>query len=80
MDSNSTFSIDTHQKMLKKTKELMFCRIIILTLLLAITLIFQVSEKKYFFIPLTNEFYYFISIFYLVTIFYALHFKKNKAL
>jgi len=54
----------------------MFCRIIILTLLLAITLIFQVSEKKYFFIPLTNEFYYFISIVYLVTIFYALLLRK----
>src|SRR4030042_3643542 len=76
MDLNSTFIMDTRQKMLKKAKELMFCRIIILTLLLAITLIFQVSEKKYFFIPLTNEFYYFISIVYLVTIFYALLLRK----
>ena len=54
----------------------MLWRIIILTLLLAITLLFQVSEKKYFFIPLTNEFYYFISIFYLITIFYALLLRK----
>ena len=56
----------------------MLCRIIILTILLAITLIFQISEKKYFFIPLTNKFYYFISIFYLVTIFYALILRKIK--
>jgi two-component system sensor histidine kinase PilS (NtrC family) len=56
----------------------MFCRIIILTLLLVITLIFQVSEKKYFFIPLTNQFYYFISIFYLITIFYSLILRKIK--
>ena len=54
----------------------MFCRLIILTVLLAIALIFQVSEKKYFFIPLTNQFYYFISIFYLVTIIYALILRK----
>ena len=54
----------------------MLCRIIILTILLAITLIFQISEKKYFFIPLTNQFYYFIGIFYLVTIFYALILRK----
>ncbi len=50
----------------------MLCRIIILTLLLAITFLFQFSEKKYFFIPLTNTFYYFIGLFYLVTILYAL--------
>ena len=58
----------------------MLCRIIILTLLLTITLLFQVSEKKYFFIPLTNHFYYFLSFFYLVTIFYALLLKKIKDL
>jgi len=56
----------------------MLCRIIILTLLLAITLLFQVSEKKYFFIPLTNDFYYFISFFYLVTIFYSLLLRRIK--
>jgi len=78
MNSNTTFSLDTHQKLLKNVKGLMLCRIIILTLLLAITILFQVSEKRYFFIPMTNDFYYFISFFYLVTIFYALFFKKIK--
>ena len=58
----------------------MLCRIIILTLLLAITFIFQFSKKQYFFIPLTNSFYYFLSFFYLVTIFYALFLKKVKDL
>ncbi len=58
----------------------MLCRIIILTLLLTITFLFQVSEKKYFFIPLTNNFYYFISFFYLVTIFYALLLRKIEDL
>ena len=58
----------------------MLCRIIILTLLLSITFLFQVSKKQYFFIPLTNSFYYFLSLFYLVTIFYALFLKKVKDL
>ena len=58
----------------------MLCRIIIVTLLLAIALLFQISEKKYFFIPLTNNFYYFISLFYLVTILYALLFKRVQDL
>jgi two-component system sensor histidine kinase PilS (NtrC family) len=58
----------------------MLCRIIILTLLLAITFLFQVSKKQYFFIPLTNSFYYFLSFFYLVTIFYALFLKRDKDL
>lgn len=66
--------------MQKNVKGLMLCRIIILTLLLAITFIFQISEKKYFFINLNNNFYYFISLFYIVTIFYALFFKKVKDL
>jgi two-component system sensor histidine kinase PilS (NtrC family) len=65
---------------LKNVKDLMLCRIIILTLLLAITFLFQVSKKQYFFIPLTNTFYYFLSFFYLVTIFYALFLKKVKDL
>ncbi|MCJ7784515.1 MAG: ATP-binding protein [Desulfobacterales bacterium] len=56
----------------------MLGRIIILTLLLTITLLFQLSEKNYFFIPLTNHFYYFIGLFYLVTIAYALSLKKVK--
>ena len=58
----------------------MLWRIIILTLLLSITFLFQVSKKQYFFIPLTNSFYYFLSLFYLVTIFYALFLKKVKDL
>ena len=78
MDTNSTLSLNTHQKMLKNVKGLMLGRIIILTLLLTITLLFQLSEKKYFFIPLTNDFYYFIGLFYLVTIAYALSLKKVK--
>jgi two-component system sensor histidine kinase PilS (NtrC family) len=78
MDANSTLSVDTHQKMLKNVKGLMLGRIIILTLLLTITLLFQLSEKNYFFIPLTNNFYYFIGLFYLVTIAYALSLKKVK--
>ncbi len=73
-------SLDTQQKMLKNVKGLMLGRVIILTLLLAITFIFQVSEKKYFFIPLTHFFYYFISFFYLVTILYALLLKRIKDL
>jgi two-component system sensor histidine kinase PilS (NtrC family) len=66
--------------MLKNVKGLMLWRIIILTLLLSITFLFQVSKKQYFFIPLTNSFYYFLSLFYLVTIFYALFLKKVKDL
>src|SRR4030043_1255240 len=80
MDANSNLSLDTHQKMLKNVKGLMLSRIIILTLLLTITFLFQVSKKQYFFIPLTNSFYYFLSFFYLVTIFYALLLKKVKDL
>ena len=62
---------------LKTVKGLMLCRLIILTLLLTIILL-PVSEKKYFFIPLTNTFYYFIGLFYLVTILYALFLKKVR--
>lgn len=58
----------------------MLGRVIILTLLLAITFIFQVSEKKYFFIPLTPTFYYFISVFYFVTIVYAFLLKRIENL
>jgi two-component system sensor histidine kinase PilS (NtrC family) len=58
----------------------MFGRVIILTLLLTIPFLFQVSEKRYFFMPMVNKFYYFISIFYLVTIVYALLLKKVKDL
>jgi two-component system sensor histidine kinase PilS (NtrC family) len=66
--------------MLKTLKGLMLCRIIILTLLLTITFLFQISEKKYFFVPLTNNFYYFISFLYFVTIFYSLLLKKIRDL
>ena len=54
----------------------MLGRLIILTLLLAITFLFQASEKKFFFIPMTNHFYYFIGLFYWVTIVYTLLLKK----
>ena len=76
MNPDSNLSVESHRIMFKNVKGLMLARLIILTLLLAITFLFQVSEKKHFFIPLTNHFYYFISLFYLVTIFYALYFKK----
>lgn len=76
MDSNLTHSIETQQRMSKTVKELMLCRVIILTLLLVITFVFQIYEERYFFIPLTNNFYYFISLFYLATIFYSLLLKK----
>jgi two-component system sensor histidine kinase PilS (NtrC family) len=66
--------------MLKNVKGLMFGRVMILTLLLTILFLFQVSEKRYFFIPMINKFYYFISILYLVTIVYALLLKKVRDL
>jgi two-component system sensor histidine kinase PilS (NtrC family) len=71
---------DLQQKRFKSVKELMLCRVIILTLLLAITFLFQVSEKKYFFIPMTNAFYYFIGLFYGVTVLYALLLRKVRDL
>jgi two-component system sensor histidine kinase PilS (NtrC family) len=80
MNTISTPPLDTHPKMLINVKALMLGRMIILTLLLTITLVFQVSENKIFFVPMTNTFYYFIGLFYLVTIFYALLLKKIKDL
>jgi two-component system sensor histidine kinase PilS (NtrC family) len=80
MNASPTLSLDPHHKMLTNVKALMLGRMIILTLLLTITLIFQVSENKNFFVPLTNTFYYFIGLFYLVTIIYALFLKKIKDL
>jgi two-component system sensor histidine kinase PilS (NtrC family) len=80
MDANSTLSLEPHPKMLINVKALMLGRIIVLTLLLTITLVFQISEKTIFFLPLTNTFYYFIGLFYLVTIVYALFLKKVKDL
>ncbi|MGZ3590149.1 MAG: hypothetical protein ACXU99_05770, partial [Thermodesulfobacteriota bacterium] len=80
MDTTSVHSLDAYQRTLKNVKGLMFGRVIILTLLLTILFLFQVSEKRYFFIPMVNKFYYFISIFYLVTIIYALLLKKIRDL
>jgi two-component system, NtrC family, sensor histidine kinase PilS len=80
MEAPSTLTFETDPKMSKHVKGLMLCRIIILTLLLAITFLFQVSERKYFFVSLTNHFYYFIGVFYLVTIIYALGLRKIKNL
>ncbi|MBM4307966.1 MAG: PAS domain S-box protein [Deltaproteobacteria bacterium] len=76
MNPNLSVPEDTQQKTLNNVRGLMLWRVIILTLLLAIAYIFQLSEKKYFFISTTNEFYYFISFFYLVTIAYAFLLKR----
>jgi two-component system sensor histidine kinase PilS (NtrC family) len=75
-----TFPSDNDQRMLKNVKGLMLGRIVILTFLLAITFLFQISKKNYFFIPLTNHFYYFLSLFYLITLFYAFFLKKVRDL
>lgn len=80
MEANHNITSEHPQKTLKNVKGLMAGRIIILTLLLAIAYIFQLSEKKHFFIPLTNPFYYFIGLFYLVSIVYALLLKHLKDL
>jgi two-component system sensor histidine kinase PilS (NtrC family) len=80
MNSNPSLPPDTRPKRLNTAKGLMLCRIIILTLLLAIAHIFQLSEKKYFFISMTNSFYYFVSLFYLVTIAYAFLLHRVKDL
>ncbi len=76
MNSREPLTRDSDQRRLKSVKGLMLGRVLILTLLLTITLLFQVSEKRYFFIPLTNAFYYFIGFFYLVTIVYALALRR----
>jgi two-component system sensor histidine kinase PilS (NtrC family) len=62
--------VDLQQRAMKSVKGVMLCRVVILTLLLTISFVFQISEKRSFFIPLTNSFYYFIGFFYLVTILY----------
>lgn len=80
MNSISKFPAKPEHQMLNHVKGLMLWRIIILTLLLGITFLFQISEKKFFFIPMTNHFYYFIGVFYLVTILYALLLKKIRRL
>ena len=80
MNSNLNFPSDAQQKILKNVKGLMVSRVIILTLLLTIAYIFQLSERKYFFISMSNQFYYFISLFYLVTIVYAFFLNRVKDL
>ncbi len=77
---NSNLLPDTHHKFLTSVKGLMLWRNIILTLLLAITFFFQISEKKYFFVLMTNQFYYFIGLFYLVTIGYSFFLNRVKDL
>jgi len=80
MNTKSTLSLDSYEKMLRNVKGLMLGRLIILTLLLTITFLFQVSEKKFFFIPLANNFYYFIGFFYSITIIYTLLLRKIQNL
>jgi len=80
MSSQPNLSLDPRQKMLRVVKGLMLSRIIILTLLLAISFFFQLSEKRSFFVPMTNAFYYFLILFYLVTIVYAVLLKRIKDL
>jgi two-component system sensor histidine kinase PilS (NtrC family) len=65
--------------MLRELKRLMLFRVIILSLLLGVSFVFQVSERKSLFIPLTPAFYYFIGLFYLVTLVYAVILKTVKA-
>jgi hypothetical protein len=73
IDPNAPPPLDPGRRPSKSVKGLMFCRAIILTLLLTISYLFQISEKKSFFIPLENTFYYFIGFFYLVTIVYRFY-------
>ena len=70
-DPGTALPPDSHPKFLRSVKGLMLCRVIILTLLLTITFLFQLSQKRAFFIALTNDFYYFLGFFYAVTILYA---------
>jgi two-component system sensor histidine kinase PilS (NtrC family) len=80
MEPNLTIPLDARQKTLNNLKGLMVSRVLILTLLLTIAYIFQLSEKRHFFVPMTSEFYYFIGVFYLVTIVYAFLLKRIKDL
>ncbi|HSB04358.1 MAG TPA: ATP-binding protein [Thermodesulfobacteriota bacterium] len=80
MNSPDTRSHVSDPKGVKRVKGLMLGRLIILTCLLAITFLFQVSEKKYFFFFLTDAFYYYIGLFYLATILYALFLNRMKDL
>lgn len=80
MNPHSSISFNSHLKDLRSAKGLMLSRLIILSLLLGITFLFQASEKKFFFIPMTNQFYYFIGFFYFVTIGYAFLLNRVKNL
>ncbi len=73
-------SLDIDLRKLKGVKGLMLGRVLILTVLLAISLLFQISEEKFFFLPLINAFYYFIGFFYLVTILYSASLKRIRDL
>lgn len=73
-------SLNSSSKEMRNVKGLMLSRLIILSLLLTITFLFQISEKKSFFIPMTNQFYYFVGLFYLVTIGYAFLLNRIKNL
>ena len=53
MNASDTGAHDSVQKRLKHVKGLMLGRAFILTLLLSITLLFQISKREFFFIPLT---------------------------
>lgn len=65
--------------MLLELKRLMLFRVIILSLLLGISFLFQVWGGKSFFLSLTPSFYYFIGLFYLVSLVYALILRRVKA-
>ncbi len=80
MDVNPTLFPDPHPKTLKQVKGLMLSRVIILSLLLAIAYLFQLSERKSFFISTNNQFYYFIGFIYLITLVYAFLFNRVKHL
>lgn len=80
MNLHSSISFTPNSRHLRSAKGLMLSRLIILSFLLGITFLFQVSEKKFFFIPMTNRFYYFIGFFYLVTIGYAFLLNRIKNL
>lgn len=80
MKVKQTLLSDPPPNILKQVKGWMVARIIILSLLLAIAYFFQLYEKKAFFISTTNRFYYFIGLFYLVTIIYAFLLNRVKNL
>jgi two-component system, NtrC family, sensor histidine kinase PilS len=74
-DSNTSAPVDPQQKRRRTIKGVMLCRIIILTLLLTITFLFQLSDKTASIASPPSEFYTFICVIYLFTILYAALFK-----